>query len=139
MNPSASPVRIAAIATPASRARIESHLAAQGAGEVTWFSLQELHELDRAVRRGKIERVVCAEVADLLQGIWDEEIELDAWPPHVGIEPLVAQEGRDLVESLRRNWFSWRIRHRRRQALAGAVLSALVLAASFCLVQSIRP
>jgi hypothetical protein len=114
------------------KAAMEAYLARHGAGQTKWFTPGELHDLDRDVRRGRIGRVVFAGLADLLVGIWEEEIEFEAWPAEVDIE-FVEPAGDGAVQIVAASWRQWRGRHRRRQAVAGAVLSALVLAAAFVL------
>lgn len=114
------------------KAAMEAYLARRGVGQAKWYTPGELHDLDRDVRRGRVERVVFAGLPDLLAGIWEEEIEIGAWPPGVGME-FVEPPGDDAVPIMAASWRQWRRRHRRRQAAAGAVLSALVLAAAFVL------
>ena len=112
------------------RAALEAYLAERGIGQAKWFTPGELHDLDREVRRGRIGRVIFAGLPDLLAGIWEEEIELGQWPAGVGLE-FAAPPGDDVVRITAASWQQWRKRHRRRQALAGAILSAIVLAVAF--------
>ncbi len=114
------------------RALLETHLARQGVEGAQWFTPGELHDLDREVRRGRIRQVIFAGLPDLLEGIWEEEIVFEEWPADVRIE-FVEPPGDGTVGLVAASWRSWRRRHRRRQALAGVVLSAMVLAASFVL------
>ena len=81
---------------------------------------------------GRIRRVVFAGLPDLLEGIWEEEIVFEEWPDDVRIE-FVEPPGDAAIGIMAASWRRWRRRHRRRQAVAGAVLSAIVLAASFLL------
>jgi hypothetical protein len=112
------------------KAVVEAWLAQRGYERVKWYAPGELHDLDRDVRRGRVGRVVFTGLPDLLEGIWEEEIEFGEWPGQVGIE-FVEPPGERGVQITATSWQQWRRRHRRRQAVAGAVLSAIVLAAAF--------
>lgn len=118
--------------TGAGRAAVETHLAQWGIEQVKWYTPGELHDLDRDVRRGRVVRVVFGGLPDLLEGIWEEEIELGEWPEQVAIE-FVKPPGERAVQLTAESWQQWRRGHRRRQALAGGIVSALVLAAAFVL------
>jgi hypothetical protein len=142
------PAQVGAVA-PASgstRDELERWLAQHGIAEAEWFAPGDLHDLDRAVRRGRIGHVVFPDAADLLAGIWEEEIVFEEWQTTgVRVEFANVQgsvstattptpaSGLVQINEVVRNWQSWRQRHRRRQAITGAVVSAAVLAISFIL------
>lgn len=115
----------------ASRAALEQYLAGQGIEQVRWFTPGELHDLDRAVRRGRIDHVVFPAVPDLLAAIWDEEIIYDEWPAGVRVD-FVRPPDDKTIPLVAKSWRIWRKSHQRRQAVAGAVLSMLVLILAFC-------
>jgi hypothetical protein len=114
------------------KAKMEAFLAARGYAPAKWYTPGELHDLDRDVRRGRVDHVVFAGLPDLLVGIWEEEIEFGTWPAEVGVE-FVAPPGDQTVQLTEASWQQWRRQHRRRQALAGGIVSAIVLAAAFVL------
>ena len=115
------------------RSAMEVSIQTRGVGEARWFDPADLHELDRIVRRGNVHAVLFPAPGDLLKGMWAEEIELAEWPAQVQIEFLENPQGKALAESTWSGWQQWRGAHRRRQAIAGLVLSAVVLALSFIL------
>lgn len=127
------PLRVGVVcAADADRPALEAFVAQFTELQPKWYAPGELHDLDRDVRRGRIERVVFAGLPDLLRGIWEEELEFEQWPAGVRVE-FVRPPGDDTVQAVAASWRQWRARHRRRQAVAGAVLSAIVLAAAFVL------
>jgi hypothetical protein len=60
--------------------RIQTLLGSSGAESATrWYTPGNLHDLDRAVRDGRVRHVYLANLSDLLAGIWEHEIDFDAW------------------------------------------------------------
>lgn len=117
------------VRTPAAQALLE----AQPADTLLRFAPADLQALDRAVIGGRVRRVLFTDPADLLRGVWDEEITLEQWPADVSVEFPGSPDDPTTLLRAAGAWRQWRRAHRRRQALAGAVLSALVLAVSFLL------
>jgi hypothetical protein len=124
----------AAVCRPdeAGKAALRAHLARHGLEDAQWFAPGGLHDLDRAVRQGRIRHVIFAGLPDLLQAIWEEEILFEEWPADVQID-FVDPPGDAPLRAVAASWSAWRQGHRRRQAWAGLVLSVIVLALSFAL------
>ncbi|NLU20907.1 MAG: hypothetical protein GXW89_09500 [Phycisphaerae bacterium] len=116
----------------AHKAALESHLAQRGIETAKWFTPGALHDLDRAVRQGRIRHVIFAGLPDLLQAIWEEEIVFEEWPADTHIE-FLDPPGGDTVRTIAASWATWRQQHRRSQAWSGLLLSVLVLILSFAL------
>jgi hypothetical protein len=126
------PVGVVCGSDGARRATLQDYLARRNIGEARWFAPGGLHDLDREVLRGRIRCVVFADLAALLEAIWEEEIAFRSWPGELRLE-FAEPPGDGAVRVISESWQAWRERHRRRQAVAGAVLSAAVLGASFAL------
>lgn len=128
----AGPVGVVCGPDDARKAALEAYLTRREIRDTKWFAPGELHDLDREVRRGRMQRVIFLDQSDLFEGIWEEEIVFEEWPASVALE-FAESSGDDAMRGLAASWRAWRQRHRRRQAVAGVVLSAIVLAASFVL------
>ncbi len=133
------PARTAVVCSPdeSRRQAIQARLAAQGLDQLKWFAPGNLHDLDRAVLNGQIRHVVFRSLPDLLHAIWEEEIAFEEWPTaDLHIDFLEPPDDEDMLRLVSQTWETWRKSHRRRQALAGTVVSFIVLALSFilCLV-----
>lgn len=113
---------------------------AEAAGDhpdVRRFSSRELHRLYRQLRRGAVRDVVFPSLPDLLEVVWEDEMDLDRLR-EAGIrlhfvEPL-PDDPAGLVRLILESWQRWNRRRRKRRAVAGVVLSAVVLAAVFVLL-----
>ena len=59
-------------------ARMEAHLKSE-AITAKWYALRDLADLDRDVREGRVGGVVFVRAADLLEGIFNNEIKYSDW------------------------------------------------------------
>jgi len=120
----------------AAAAAMQAFLRAEAIEDALWYAPREVDEVDRAVQAGTVGRVIFPRPADLLTPLWNHELALDDWwargvqvdfvePP----EPAPVA----LLQTVAHHWSEWRRHHRRRQALAGVLLSAVALAAAFLL------
>jgi len=133
--PTASPSFVAIVCDrdTAGAPAVEAYLASQGVADAAWFAPRDLDDVDRAVADGRVRRVVFPRLIDMLEGLWNEEIDAAAW--------LAAGVQIDLVESpsagcpptLLESCQRWRTARRARRATAGLVLSVVALAAAFTL------
>jgi hypothetical protein len=99
-------------------------------------STHDLDELDRAVREGRRQHVVFDSPDQLLTGLWDGEIDAEAWLSagvQVQFTAPAALDQQALARLLLASWSTNTRRHRRRRILAGLVLSAIAAAAAFLL------
>jgi hypothetical protein len=116
---------------------IRRFLQDRGLSDAQWYAPRDLNDVDRAVREGRVRCVVFPGLSDVLEGLWNEEIAADAWLA-IGVRiEVAAAPASDAVAGLPEVfaiWQRWRRARRRRQAVAGVVLSLVVLAAAFVLV-----
>ena len=115
---------------------MEAFLQARSLAQARWYAPPDLDDVDRAVRRGDVRRVVFGDLNGLLEGIWNGELEFEQWSA-VGtqlefVEPP-GQTAPAHVRTVFASWQRWSRRRRRRQLVAGVVLSVVALAAAFVL------
>jgi len=114
-----------------------AHLKRQGIYEPEWLASGDLGDLDRAVRRGNVRQVVFPRLGCLLEALWNEEIDLTAWRA-AGVRIDVADAGASTESpgfcALLDTWSRFRRARRRRQAVAGGLLSAVALLAAFTVI-----
>ena len=115
-------------------AAMQAHLQAEGLADARWFTPNDVDDVDEAVRDGRVDRVVFSDLADLLDAIWDEEIQFDRWQSAGVAVSFVTPPVPDTTASaVYESWRAWQRRHKRRRAIAGAVLTVVALAAA-CLL-----
>jgi len=116
---------------------VRAYLDAQSLAPAHWYHPTDLDHLDEAVRWGRIHRVVFPELPTLLMGIWDGRITFEHWLSNgirLDFVSLPAAASESLIRLIFESWRSWRRRHRRRQAIAGAILSAIIILTVFLFV-----
>ncbi|UCG33894.1 MAG: hypothetical protein JSU68_04505 [Phycisphaerales bacterium] len=101
-----------------------------------WYARRDLNRVDAAVRGDHVRCVVFTDVDDLLEEVWEGEVEIDRWLAK-GVRVEFARGlGADAsahVESVLRSWRRWNRRRRRRHVVAAVVLSVMALVAAFTL------
>jgi hypothetical protein len=118
---------------------MRTHLQTTGTTGAEWFASRDADEVDKRVGQGSIRRVVLPDWGVLLRAIWDEDIHYDRWlstgtevsfvsPPAPGSAATAVFE----------IWSGWNRSRRRRQTVAGAILSVIALAAGFALALLMR-
>ncbi len=116
---------------------VRAHLKGQGGYEPEWLASGDLGDLDRAVRRGSVRCVVFPRLSQLLEALWNEEIDVAAWRA-AGVRIDVAEAGASTesgsLAAVLDAWSQFRGARRWRQAVAGVLLSAVALLAAFTLV-----
>lgn len=127
----------------AERAALTAWLDANGPRETVHFLPKDDDDLDADLCAGRFDCVLFPSVEALLLAIWEHHARLDRWAAR-GVRIEIA-DGRDsdhrietileVHESLRR----WRARRRRRQIIAGVILSAVALLAMGVLLFWIPP
>lgn len=116
-------------------ATMQAYLQAEGLTDARWFATHDADDVDEAVRDGQVDRVVFTDLAALLDAIWDEEIQFDRWQSAgVVVSFVTPPEPETTASAVYESWRVWHRRQRRRRAIAGAVLTAVALAAGFLLV-----
>jgi hypothetical protein len=118
-------------------ARVGEDSDRQSTNDLEWYSVRDLDEVDRAVREGRLRRVVFDSMDQLLAGLWSGEIDAEAWVS-AGVQvELRATAVHDQCALLRALLASWSVnarRSRRRRVVAGVILSVIAVAAAFVLV-----
>jgi hypothetical protein len=116
--------------------QVEEYLRAGGIEGARWFTPRDVDEADEAVREGGTSRIVFTNSGVLLNAVWDEEIDLQSWVAAGACIEFAESRGavaESTILYVLENWRGWNQRRRYRRAVAGAILSVLVLAAGFLL------
>ena len=104
---------------------------------VRWYGADSVDDVDRGVRSGGIGRVVLPRQSVLLEAIWGGEVDFQAWSEAEVQIDVIESSTSDIGQGLAlvaASWQRWRRGQRRRQALAGLVLSALAVGIAFGLI-----
>jgi hypothetical protein len=138
MNPEARPESVAVVcdARGASAGAVDEFLTAAGLVGARRYASRDLDEVERAVLARQVRRVVFARAADVLDGLWSEEIHPAQWlaaDVQVDFVDLPADGGRAWLAATCDSWQQWRRAWRRRQIIGGLALSAVAIAAAFVL------
>ncbi len=102
-------------------------------------------ELNAALCAGKYERAVFGDLDALMSAVWKGQAEWDRWKA-AGVQIELIQPPVEaptawpaVVEAVYRSLAGWRARQRRRQIIAGFILSVLAIAAVAALFWSVPP
>lgn len=110
------------------------YLERRGVAGARWYDPVTVSNLDKAVRDGRIRRVVFHDMAFLFDAIWDEEIVFDTWLRY-GVQLEFVKQADVTPESMAEwvygNWQTWKRRHHRRQTIAGLIISVIALGLCF--------
>lgn len=113
---------------------VRHYMASRNLTSTQWYTPLDMDALDTAIRQGQIARVVIPELPTLLAGIWNGRITFEQWLS-AGVHLDFVNTPDTAPESLTRlifeSWQSWQGRHRHRQAIAGAILSAIIILVVF--------
>ena len=113
---------------------MRGYLESQNLAHTHWYDPLNLDDLDEAVCRRRIRRVVFPQLSTLLAGIWNGRITFEHWLSsgvRLDFVSPPAAEPVTLTRLIFESWQCWHRRHRRRQSIAGAVLSAIMVATAF--------
>jgi len=118
-------------------ASVRVYLDSRNLAQTRWYDPLDLDDLDEAVREGRIRHVVFPRLSTLLTGIWNGRIAFEHWlSGDVRLDfvtpPAAAPES--LTRMIFESWRGWQRRHRRRQAIAGALLSAIIVLTVFVFI-----
>jgi len=108
----------------------------KGADHAEWYSAFDLDQVDRAVRDGRVRRVTFDSLDQFLAGLWNGEIDAAAWlaaEVQVGFDEPATVEQSALSRAVLTSWSAASRNNRRRQVIAGLILSAIAIAAAFVL------
>ncbi len=115
---------------------VSAYLARCGLSEADWYLPRDVDEVDAAVQAGVVRTVVFPSIGAELMHAWDETADVGAWLAH-GVAVHCAGEPTDgaaWLAAVWTNWRAWRVRRRRRQAVAGVMLGTVALAAACVLM-----
>ncbi|MCK4340701.1 MAG: hypothetical protein KAY37_03125 [Phycisphaerae bacterium] len=116
---------------------MEAFLTAQGLADAEWFAPRDVDEVDQAVCTGRVRRVVFPTETQLLEALWNNEIAFEHWlASDLRLEFVKMCEPTSAahVEAVFESWRRWQRRHRRRQFVAGIILSIVAIVAAFVLL-----
>ncbi len=105
--------------------------------QAEWYEPGDSDDLDRAVREGRLRRVIFARLDHFLTALWSRSLTAQAWltvSPQMDFACGVPAEDRAWAAAILRSWVRWQRGHRRRQTVSGLILSAIALAAAFILL-----
>lgn len=119
---------------------IAAVLPSQGAGDVKWFTLRDAHDLDAAVERGEIARVMLESWDTYIAALHRGALASPRWTSgeievHCADLPPAAL----LASRTAAAWSAEHRRTRRQRTIAGVVLSAVALAAAFFVTCATNP
>lgn len=136
--PSIAPSQVAFVSTDDPRRHPAlGDLTSKLGGEPCLFRARDLNDVQREIESGSIRHVVFARIEDAIEGCWDEQIRLEEWTAE-GVTIEIADPPRSDTASLLRvlqHWKLWNARRKRRQAIAGAALSIVAIAAALLLAR----
>ncbi len=123
-----------------SAARAEAAVGTRGIADPVWLAPKDVDDVDEKVRASEVGSVGFEDVGCLMRAVWDEEIHLERWFD-AGVKIWFVEPPNDAdaatVETVRQvhdSWRAWRAGQRRRQTIAGVILSAIALIGGFLLV-----
>ena len=124
-------------ATAEARLAVDGYLA-QARTNATRFAAKDDDELNTGACAGRFTHVLYPDLDSLLMAIWKGDADVRQWLEkgvdlHLAVPPAAA-EWRGFVVAMCASLERWRIGQRRRQIIAGVILSALALAASTAIV-----
>lgn len=123
------------------RRRVESLLKSGEFGPIKHYAAKDDDELNAAIEAGLHNRVIFADLDELLVSIWKGETQWDRWRA-LGVDVIIAQSppAADWLKILDETFTSlqlWRSARRRRLQIAAMILSLIALIAMtvlFCLI-----
>jgi len=101
-----------------------------------WFDLSELDELNKAVCKGQINHVIFESATLLLDALWDNRIEFGKWR-HNDIHLDFMKTPHVTIDVVHHSWQQYIDKHRRRQIVAGAILSGIAVVLGFLINLSV--
>lgn len=113
---------------------VEEYLRNQGLSDAAWYLPRDVDELDKALCANEVRRVVFPSLDEFATALWEEPLSLESWrAPDVCVEFAQSSGSTEAARAaaLIASWERHQARHRRAQALAGALLSAAAVAAAF--------
>ena len=115
---------------------VRAYLAQRGWEQARWFAARDVDEADDLVRGGSVCAVVFPAAGDALRALWDRTADLDGWSKRgVRIELVDSPSAPDAaLTDVVAQWAAWRHRTRRRQVIAGVILSLVAIGATFGLL-----
>jgi len=116
---------------------VRAYLDSCNLAQARWYDPLDLDDLDQAVHEGRIRRVVFPQWSTLLTGIWNGRITFEHWLSNgvrLDFVSPPAAEPESFTRAIFESWQCWQRRHRRRQAIAGAILSAIIVLTVFLFI-----
>ena len=118
------------------RAAMETYLRTHQVTEAHWYPRRDLDEVNQAILSGDVQQVIFPKISDLLDGFWTDKIAFDQWLA-VGTQVEFVETPEQIIaadlKTIFASWEQWRRLQRRRQIIAGIILSIVALAAAFAI------
>lgn len=125
------------IDTGVARADVDRFLAGQELKATKLYSTFKLDDVNTAVVEGRITRVVFSSYGAAMRGIWEGDVDFVRWQERgvaVDFVDSAPANAREQLGHMAREWTEWVSARRRRNAIAGAILSVFLLSAAFLIV-----
>jgi len=114
---------------------MEAYLISQAYADTLWLQPRDVDEADDAVHQNRTRHVIFPNLGALLDAIWDEDIHFDRWLSAGIVVSFADPPSKEVVPSIvYQSWQSWNRRHKRRQMIAGLILSAIAVLAGLALI-----
>lgn len=125
-------------ADPALQKRVESSVTASEIGDAMPFPEKDVNDLNWQVLEGRFDRVIFGDLNTLLQALWNEDADLQAWINRgirieyfdSGSESVpngIPVQMTEVLASIIKHHADWSLRSQRRRRTAGIILSAVGL------------
>ena len=117
-----------------SQSEIDQFLERNAVAAAKRYTIHKLDDLNAAVAEGRYASVIFPSISVAIRGVWDGDINFPQWRERnvaihfVAPAPAAADQNLALMAE---EWREWNATRRRRNAIAGAILSAFLLAAAF--------
>jgi len=120
---------------------MQAYLESHNITAAQWYDPLDLDNLDMAVCQGHVGRAIFPELSTLLTGIWTGRITYEQWlrmDVSLDFVNLPDPDPSALTHTIFESWQRWQRRHRHRQAIAGVILSAIIIVTIFLFVMFMR-
>jgi hypothetical protein len=118
--------------------KVTDYLKAHDLRTAEWFPPEDMDDVDEAVTEGRFRRVIFPDLPTLFDAIWDQEMQFDQWlSAGTTVSFVDGPNGEATAVVVFESWREWNQRRRRRQIVAGVILSVVAIVAGFLFTLSV--